>query len=190
MITELFTIGGAVLLPYLGYKFGKHDLMKMIVTLNEEHKESIEQVETKLKGSLAYIKKVEFDNQVLQNEVNSLNDHITYLKTYNFGLKFKPSTKLPNENLNFRGIYIFKNLENNKFYVGQATNFKKRYTQGFNRTSEGGVTKLFNDLNNKENFQYYFEPVDEILSLNYVERKYINLFNSYHNGYNDTKGNL
>lgn len=92
------------------------------------------------------------------------------------------------------GIYKIENLINNHCYIGQSINIQKR----LNRHK----TVAFNENNNDYNYPLYrafrkyglenfsFEILEECLpeELNEKERYYIQEYNSFFNGYNQTLG--
>lgn len=97
------------------------------------------------------------------------------------------------------GIYLFTNTVNNKYYIGQAISLRKRL-----------LTHLRNFINKRYNNPLYkaldkygldvfeitiIQIIDEDLSkqdlrkiLDELEIKYISEYNSYNDGYNQTKG--
>lgn len=104
-----------------------------------------------------------------------------------------------NKFTNESGIYCFKNLINNKCYIGQAINLKKRLRAHFsaykgNRNLNLALYKAFHKYG-IENFDIFIvEFVDPNTSnlkevLDSLEKKYIKEYNSYgENGYNMTIG--
>ena len=104
-----------------------------------------------------------------------------------------------NINSNTAGIYIFKNIINNKYYIGQSLDIRKRFNKHMLRTRGNWNYPLYNALNKYglENFEYsIIEIVDSINKskedvtklLNELEIKYIQQYNSFNNGYNLTMG--
>lgn len=86
------------------------------------------------------------------------------------------------------GIYAIVNERNNKVYVGQSTNIPKRWDQHKRELKSGTHhnKSLQRDYDNGDNFTY------QVLAYGYdlddLERHYINKYDSYYNGYNQTKG--
>lgn len=94
---------------------------------------------------------------------------------------------------NKKGIYIFHNLNNNKYYVGQSKNLYKRiFLDHFDYKT--GVCKNPNfcdDYNyNKHDFRFAYKLLNTKDELDYEEKKYINIFDSFNFGYNKTSGNI
>ena len=99
---------------------------------------------------------------------------------------------------NNAGIYIFKNIINNKYYVGQAIRIKKRLVShigNFNNSRcDNPLYRAFSKYG-LENFEY--QVLEDIegsdykqirVKLDSLEKQYIQKFNSYSNGYNQTLG--
>ena len=91
------------------------------------------------------------------------------------------------------GIYQIKNLTNNKSYVGQSINIKKRYREHI--FSSMHITKDSNSPIHKaikkyghENFQLIILEECAREQLNIKEQFWINKLNTYQNGYNATLG--
>lgn len=93
-------------------------------------------------------------------------------------------------------IYIWKNLESQKVYVGQTVNFDKRKTQhtrAYRLVVQGKErsNKLYNAMKSYgfEKFEmlevfYVFDRID----LNHYERLFVEEYNSFKDGYNLTNG--
>lgn len=91
-------------------------------------------------------------------------------------------------------IYIIKNTVNDKVYIGQTTlsledRWKSHLKPSVHKTR--GTYKIYNAMNKygKENF--YVELLEDDIPidlLNEKEIEYIELYDSYYNGYNSTKG--
>lgn len=97
------------------------------------------------------------------------------------------------------GIYCFKNLVNNKCYIGQALNLRKRLRSHYNafkaKTNLHLALYKAVDKYGEENFDLeileYVDPTLENLKevLDELEKKYIQEYNSFGpNGYNMTLG--
>lgn len=87
------------------------------------------------------------------------------------------------------GIYKIQNKKNGKIYIGQSTNIERRknehfYNNSYNRTE---IDKII-QLEGKDNF--IFEVIEECspTQLNAREIYWINFYDSFYNGYNNTKG--
>lgn len=100
----------------------------------------------------------------------------------------------------FPGIYYFKNKINNKYYIGQALNIRKRfnshYIQILKQNSKYPIYKAILKYG-IENFEYgiigVFKTFEnkELLKrkLDFLEKKYIKEYHSFgESGYNQTKG--
>ena len=92
------------------------------------------------------------------------------------------------------GIYKITNILNNKNYIGQSINIEKRWKQhickGINNSSEGKLyPAMFQD--GIENFSFNviesFENIDKE-KLDDREKYWISYYDSFHNGYNSTRG--
>lgn len=90
------------------------------------------------------------------------------------------------------GIYIIKNILNNKVYVGQSRNMKNRiyihrYALRHNFHSNDHLQKAWNRDNEKS---FIFEIIEECPFEILDEREiyYINFYDSYMHGYNGTTG--
>lgn len=86
------------------------------------------------------------------------------------------------------GIYIFTNLRNNKRYVGQSIRVLKRVKSHLNGS---GNPDLYRDLQRGDKFTIQFIRLidSNFADLNALEKHYITKYNSYHGGYNKTRGN-
>lgn len=90
------------------------------------------------------------------------------------------------------GIYQIKNIKNNKKYIGQSINIEKRKAQHF--------SELRNNTHINKHLQHAFNKygenafIFEIIKackpryLNRLEKMYIRIYDTYNNGYNQTKG--
>lgn len=98
------------------------------------------------------------------------------------------------------GIYYFRNKINNKYYIGQAINIRKRFSSHFIQIKkENNKYPIYRAILKYgiENFEYAVIGVfriwesQEILKkkLDFLEKKYIKEYNSYGStGYNQTLG--
>lgn len=91
-----------------------------------------------------------------------------------------------------QGIYIIKNKLNDKVYIGQSKNIKRRWKEhrstAFNPNSTAYNTHLHKSFrkNGLENFSFeVLEEVKDFDELNSKENYYINKYNSIDNGYNN-----
>ena len=87
------------------------------------------------------------------------------------------------------GIYIITNTITGKQYVGQSINIEKRIKQHRYRTSKGN-SYIDNTIQKHgwDNFTWNILYECEPENLNIEEQKFIALYNTYHNGYNLTRG--
>lgn len=93
-------------------------------------------------------------------------------------------------------IYRFKNKINGKSYIGQSVQPEKRIKQHIGLANNGSNTKFHRAIRKYgiENFEYeilYGDlfPIDNISDcLDRLEIYFINVFDSYNNGYNMTGG--
>lgn len=87
------------------------------------------------------------------------------------------------------GIYKITDLTNGKVYIGQSNNIERRKREHFewNKNPSQYVDILIKERG-PENFD--FEVLEECLKeeLTTRERYYIEIFDSFYNGYNKTKG--
>lgn len=93
----------------------------------------------------------------------------------------------------FEGVYVIKNIENGCSYVGQSLHVIDRvhaHLRGRGGTGNSGSTLLYHDFLNGDQFRITVIPLrtSEYNTLNELERVAITLYDSYHNGYNKTRG--
>lgn len=97
------------------------------------------------------------------------------------------------------GIYYFRNQTNNKYYIGQAINLRRRFKSHLdnfkNSRYDNLLYKAFSEYG-IDKFDYeLLEIIEEELPdkelkelLDKLEKEYITKYNSYNNGYNQTIG--
>lgn len=97
------------------------------------------------------------------------------------------------------GIYYFRNQTNNKYYIGQAVNLRVRFKSHIgnykNNRYDNPLYRAFNKYG-LDNFDYdLLEIIEDELDnvtlkelLDKLEKEYINKYDSYNNGYNQTLG--
>lgn len=96
--------------------------------------------------------------------------------------------------MKFGRIYILKNTENEKVYIGQTTlTVKERFTQHMKNSTlrQKSNIKLYIAIQNIGKDKFYIETLeDDIILENLDEREmfYIEKYDSFNNGYNSTKG--
>lgn len=95
------------------------------------------------------------------------------------------------------GIYLFTNKINNKKYIGQSVNIEKRYaehrTRPFNQSSTMYNGKFYRAIRKYGIDNFTFEIIDSNENytkeeLNFLEKKYIQQYDTYINGYNMSYG--
>lgn len=90
------------------------------------------------------------------------------------------------------GIYAFKNLTTNEYYIGQATNMRGRTFKhlGLLNKGEHYNKHLQNSWNKygEKNFELFIVEKCDISLLNEKEIYFINFYDSLNNGFNQTVG--
>ena len=92
------------------------------------------------------------------------------------------------------GIYKITNLLNNKVYIGQSINILKRWTshstEYSNPNSKAYNYALYRAIRKYgiNNFSFQIVEICDSTQLDELEKHYIELFNSFKNGYNENKG--
>ena len=91
-------------------------------------------------------------------------------------------------------IYLVHNINSDKYYVGQSINsFDIRYPSGWLYThNKKDTVKHDLDLFGEDSFEYIklFKVAHSQHELDKLEAYYIDYYNSYENGYNETRGNI
>ena len=91
-------------------------------------------------------------------------------------------------------IYLVYNIKSDKYYVGQTTiGFDNRYPLGWlYEHSKKDTVKHDLELYGENSFEYtkLFKIAYSQYELDKLEAYYINYYNSYENGYNETRGNI
>lgn len=90
-------------------------------------------------------------------------------------------------------IYIIKNKINEKVYVGQTTmSVRERYMAHMKpSTVKGRTYKLYNAIRKYGYDNFYYEILEQCIPFELLDTReieYIEKFNSYHKGYNSSKG--
>ena len=91
-------------------------------------------------------------------------------------------------------IYLVYNTESDRYYVGQTTiGFDNRYPSGWlYKHGYKNVVKHDLELYGENSFEYIklFKVAHSQYELDKLEAYYIDYYNSYENGYNETRGNI
>ena len=91
-------------------------------------------------------------------------------------------------------VYLVHNIESNKYYVGQTTiGFNNRYPKGWlYEHGKKDTVKHDLELYGENSFEYVkiFKVAYSQHELDKLEAYYIDYYNSYENGYNETRGNI
>ena len=99
----------------------------------------------------------------------------------------------PNEEI-YGIIYLVHNVKSDKYYVGQTTiGFDNRYNMGWlYEHSRKDTVKEDLELYGEDSFEYVkiFKVAHTQQDLDRLEAYYIDYFNAYDNGYNETRGNI
>lgn len=90
------------------------------------------------------------------------------------------------------GIYCITNNINDKKYIGQSVNIKKRQRRHFydldtNNHDNAYLQRAYNKYG-KENFSFLLIKACKPKYLNRFEKMYIKIYNTYQDGYNLTTG--
>lgn len=87
------------------------------------------------------------------------------------------------------GIYKITNILTNESYIGQSTNIERRKNEHFNNNScsQQLIDEMIKELGQDS---FTFEVLEECLAseLNDREKYWIEFYDSFNNGYNQTKG--
>ena len=91
-------------------------------------------------------------------------------------------------------IYLVHNIKSDKYYIGQTiTGFDIRYKSGwlYEHGSKNDVKEDL-ELYGENSFKYIklFKVAHSQYELDKLEAYYIDYYNSYENGYNETRGNI
>lgn len=87
-----------------------------------------------------------------------------------------------------KGIYIIKNICNNKVYVGRSTNIENRYNMHLSVLRRGkGYKELQKDYNTFGEKSFYYEVLEVIEDVDKLKERedfYIDKYDAIYNGYN------
>ena len=99
----------------------------------------------------------------------------------------------PNEEI-YGIIYLVHNVKSDKYYIGQTTiSFDNRYQSGWlYEHSYKDTVKTDLELYGESSFEYtkIFKVAHTQRDLDKLEAYYIDYYNAYDNGYNETRGNI
>ena len=90
--------------------------------------------------------------------------------------------------VNMPYIYGIKNKENNKWYIGQTVNLKSRWKK--HKTPSKNQCKISTLIQELGEDKFDFVVIEEV-EMELLDEKeifYIQRYNSFHDGYNETKG--
>lgn len=89
-------------------------------------------------------------------------------------------------------IYIIKNTFNKAVYIGQTTlSVKDRFMQHMKPSAHKKTYKFYRAINNIGREKFYYEILEENIPIDKLDEReiyYIEKYNSFHYGYNSTKG--
>ena len=134
-------------------------------------------------------KKAEYDKERYDSKIEqSLIEIKAYVEQdpqrYNYN---------PNEEI-YGIIYLVHNVKSDKYYVGQTTiGFDNRYNKGWlYEHSYKDTVKTDLEKYGEDSFEYtkIFKVAHTQQDLDKLEAYYIDYFNAYDNGYNETRGNI
>lgn len=89
---------------------------------------------------------------------------------------------------NFAGIYVLHNTSKKMYYIGQGKNVLDRVNSHFAGRGNGDVYADYK-YGDKWTIQMLALDNSDFYTLNDLERHAIEFYNSYHKGYNKTRGN-
>ena len=119
------------------------------------------------------------------------------MSMYNVNILFSDK-KVQKEIPTKPGIYLITNIVNSKCYIGQAIKLRNRLKSHIsNYTNKRYDTPLYRDFNKYGLDKFTYQLLDVLEENDYrearkqldlLEIKYIEIYNSYNNGYNQTQG--
>lgn len=147
-----------------------------------------------------------FDNSLLNKDFDNANKLLLETKDllvkYNFLTKYENDYKeaylkqngytindLDMVNDHISGIYCIENTITSKKYIGQAVDIKQRWKQHLNCSDKRDLYKDMK-LYGTMNFKFYILEECNPRLLDEKEVYYIELYDTYKNGYNNNRGNI
>ena len=129
--------------------------------------------------------KREYDKQKVEQSLAEIKAYVGQNpQRYNYN---------PNEQI-YGVIYLVHNVKSDRYYVGQTTiGFDNRYQCGWlHEHSRKDAVKTDLELYGEDSFEYtkIFKVCHTQQDLDKLEAYYIDYYNAYDNGYNETRGNI
>ncbi len=140
------------------------------------------------KECIVFIKRIKNNDDKHKYEYRYCHDDWNWYSVQMFRRKTNGNYR----HYDFEGVYIVRNIDKNKCYVGQSINVIKRLRTHFNgRSAKGGADDLNNALINGDRLEIVFLELkgSSFRNLDDMESFFIHHFNSYYRGYNRTRGN-
>ena len=171
-----------------------NSLIAKLITENENSNNQIVEIEKSKNAKIYQLKKPIYEIQKNYNEKRSL---VVKLQE-NIETNTKNENFIPLKNLfayEYRkiiGVYIVRNNENQKYYVGQSKDVIKRLNQHFKGTVPANIifAEDYYLSNNKTDlFSVRIIPLQTKDELDSTEKLLIEKYDSFYNGYNKTNGN-
>ena len=134
-------------------------------------------------------KRVEYDKERYDSKIEqSLIEIKAYVKKNPQRYDYNPNEEI------YGIIYLVHNIKSDKYYVGQTINsFDIRYQSGwlYDHSYKDAVKKDL-ELYGEDSFEYVkiFKVAHNQQDLDRLEAYYIDYYNAYNNGYNETRGNI
>jgi len=196
----LFVLFSILSLGYYAFTHSKTKLEKVTEQFNESEQntplqidslnQQIEQNTERLKQNIEDIVKIKVEYRGKMNQVEPLSDYI--VDSTNFVLLKKISGY---DYEKIIGVYVIRNRELDKFYVGQSKDVLKRLKSHFTGTEPKNI--IFAEdyyqskFGNKEElFEVKIEKLETKDELDRREMELIAEYDSFNNGYNKTAGNI
>ncbi len=138
---------------------------------------------------------IECSNRLFKYNTTATQYSNCIIGVENTNLNFKPIEAVLNNIDSYRmmkGVYIIWNKTKNLYYVGQSKNLMKRIAQEHFDWKTGMCKNphFMNHYNiDKDEFLISIILLNTKDELDATEKNYINMFDSFHNGYNKTSGN-